>query len=112
VLQENLVVLENLDLLDFLEPREQREIWVQWDQRVALVFRDLEEKLGNQGTLEKLEEWVHQAKMGAMEIKEVLDLPVLLDLLDFPDLEGNLDLMEVQGHQELKAWGVPLELQE
>lgn len=29
VLRENLVVLENLDHPDFLEPQEQREIWVQ-----------------------------------------------------------------------------------
>lgn len=70
------------------------------------------EKLENQGTQERLEEWVHQEKMGAMEIKEVLALLELLDLLDFLDHEDSLDLMEVQDHQELKAWGVPLELQE
>jgi hypothetical protein len=49
------------------------------------------EKLENQGTQERLEEWVHQEKMGAMEIKEVLALPELLDLLDFLDQEDSLD---------------------
>jgi len=70
-LPENPVELENLDHLDFLEPREQREIWVQLVLKVALASRDLEEKLENQGTQEKQEEWDLQAKMGAMEIKEV-----------------------------------------
>lgn len=111
-LLENLVVLENLDHLDFLEPQEQREIWVQLVLKVALVFRDLEEKLENQGTQEKQEEWDHRVKMEAMEIKEVWDHLVLLDLLDFQGQEVNLDLMEVQVPQELKAWGVHLDLPE
>lgn len=111
-LPENPVELENLDHLDFLEPREQREIWVQLVLKVALASRDLEEKLENQGTQEKQEEWDLQAKMGAMEIKEVWDHPVLLDLLDFQDREVNLDLMEVRVLLELKAWGVHLDLLE
>lgn len=111
-LPENPVELENLDHLDFLEPREQREIWVQLVLKVALASRDLEEKLENQGTQEKQEEWDLQAKMGAMEIKEVWDHPVLLDLLDFQDREVNLDLMEVRVLLESKAWGVHLDLLE
>lgn len=112
VLLESPVVLENLDHPDFLEPREQRETWVQLALKVALASRDLEEKLESQGTLEKQEEWDPPVKMGAMEIKEVWDHPVLLDHLDFQDQEVNLDLMEVQVLQESKAWGVHLDLLE
>jgi len=111
-LLENPVELENLDHLDFLEPREQKEIWVQLVLKVALASRALEEKLENQGTQEKQAEWDLQAKMGAMEIKEVWDHLVLLDLLDFQDREVNLDSMEVQVLLELKAWGVHLDLLE
>jgi len=85
------VLLENLDLLDFLERPGRKETWVQLVQKEVQDFKVQEAKQEKLEDQENLVRWVHPEKTGSMEKKEVQDHQETLVLLGSLDHEVNLD---------------------
>jgi len=84
------VLLENLDLLDFLERQGRKETWVQLVQKEVQDFKVQEAKQEKLEDQENLVRWVHLEKTGSMEKKEVQDHQEALVLLGSLDHEVNL----------------------